>query len=83
MIDLGVNIAGMTCRADSGTPLSQASPLQSDVFIGDAQEPNTPTHMIFVDDLIGNRRCTLNLQLRALHLNAAPRRPLFFSLNPE
>jgi hypothetical protein len=66
-----------------GAPLTQSNPLQGDVFIGDTQEASTPIKMIFVDDPIGNRRYLLNLQLRALHLNAAPYRPFVFALNPE
>ena len=83
MIDLGMGIAGRACRVDSGAPLTQANPLQGAIFIGDPQEPNTPTQLIFDGDPIGSRRCLLNLQLRALHLNAAPYRTFVFALNPE
>ena len=81
MTDLGVNTAARARSVDSGAPLTQANPLQGDVFIGDKQEASTPIEMIFADDTIGNRCCLLSLQLRAVDLNAAS--PPRFALKPE
>jgi len=66
-----------------GAPPAQANPLQGDGFIGDTQESNTATEIIFVDSPTGDCRNLLNLQLHAFHSNAAPCRPLVFALNPE